>query len=65
MHTVITLAAEGEELPLEGGPSILLPTNYDLFWSAVVFVILALIVGGLIGWLFGSRGAATATERGC
>lgn len=48
MHTVITLAAEGEELPLEGGPSILLPTNYDLFWSAVVFVILALILWKLV-----------------
>ncbi|MEO8142331.1 MAG: hypothetical protein ABI617_06710, partial [Sphingomicrobium sp.] len=31
---------------------------------AIILVIVALAVGALIGWLYGSRGAATATERG-
>jgi len=32
--------------------------------TAIIFVIIALAIGGLIGWLFGSRGAGAATERG-
>ncbi len=32
--------------------------------TAIILVLLALAIGGLIGWLAGSRGAATATERG-
>jgi len=31
--------------------------------TAIILVILALAVGGLLGWLVGSRGSATATER--
>ena len=33
-------------------------------WTTIIFVILALALGAVIGWLVGSRGSATATERG-
>ena len=32
--------------------------------TAILFVILALAIGALLGWLLGSRGAGAATERG-
>lgn len=32
--------------------------------TTIILILLALAVGGLIGWLFGSRGAGAATERG-
>ena len=32
--------------------------------TAIILILLALAVGGLIGWLLGSRGAGAATERG-
>lgn len=45
MTNVIYLLAaeEAEDFPLEGGNSILLPKNYDLVWSLVVFLIVFLL----------------------
>lgn len=43
-NVIYLLAAEGgEDFPLEGGNSILLPKNYDLVWSLVVFLIVFLL----------------------
>lgn len=43
-NVIYLLAAEGaEELPLDGGNSILLPKTYDLVWSLVVFLIIFLL----------------------
>lgn len=39
----IFVVAEGETLPLETTPSILLPAMYDVVWSLVVFVIVFLL----------------------
>ena len=39
----IFVLAEGEKLPLETEPSILLPAMYDVVWSTVVFVIVFLL----------------------
>lgn len=39
----IFVLAEGEKLPLEAEPSILLPAMYDVVWSTVVFVIVFLL----------------------
>ncbi|AKE41641.1 F0F1 ATP synthase subunit B [Corynebacterium kutscheri] len=48
MTNVITyLAAEGEKLPLEDPPNILLPAGYDIVWSLVVFVVI-----GILFWKF-------------
>lgn len=37
------LAAEGEEQPMEGGNSILLPKLYDIVWSLIPFIIILLV----------------------
>ena len=43
-NVIYLLAAEGaEELPGDGGNSILLPKTYDLVWSLVVFLIIFLL----------------------
>lgn len=43
-NVIYLLAAEGaEEMPLDGGNSILLPKTYDLVWSLVVFLIIFLL----------------------
>lgn len=43
-NVIYLLAAEGaEQLPLEGGNSILLPKAYDIVWSLVVFIIVFLL----------------------
>ncbi|WP_342319567.1 F0F1 ATP synthase subunit B [Corynebacterium mayonis] len=41
--TNFVVAAEGETLPLEGEPSILLPPMYDVVWSLVVFIVIFLL----------------------
>lgn len=41
--TEFIVAAEGEHLPMEGEPSILLPPMYDVFWSLVVFIVVFLL----------------------
>lgn len=44
MTNVITyLAAEGEHLPMEKAPNPLLPAGYDIVWSLVVLVVVALL----------------------
>lgn len=43
-NVIYLLAAEGaEQLPLEGGNSILLPKAYDIVWSLVVFLVIFLL----------------------
>ncbi|MDO5033175.1 F0F1 ATP synthase subunit B [Corynebacterium sp.] len=37
------LAAEGEKLPGEGEFSVLLPKNYDIFWSLICFIVVLLL----------------------
>ena len=46
MTNVIYLlaAGEAEQVPFEGGNSILLPKTYDLVWSLVVFLIVFLLL---------------------
>ncbi|GGG77427.1 F0F1 ATP synthase subunit B [Corynebacterium pelargi] len=42
------LAAEGEHLPLEEAPNPLLPAGYDIVWSLVVLVVVALLFTKLV-----------------
>ena len=43
-NVIYLLAAEGaEQLPLEGGNTILLPKAYDVVWSLVVFLVIFLL----------------------
>lgn len=42
-NVIYLLAAEAEELPMEGGNSVLLPKTYDIVWSIVVFVVILLL----------------------
>ena len=43
-NVIYLLAAEGaEQLPLEGGNTILLPKAYDIVWSLVVFLVIFLL----------------------
>ncbi|MGP5592753.1 F0F1 ATP synthase subunit B [Corynebacterium flavescens] len=44
MNNVFYLLAEGEEnLPGDGSFSVLLPKNYDIFWSLICFVVILLL----------------------
>ncbi|OWN05208.1 ATP synthase F0F1 subunit B [Corynebacterium diphtheriae bv. mitis] len=43
MTNVINYLAEGEALPLEDHPSVLLPASYDIVWSLVVFIIVLIL----------------------
>ena len=48
-NVIYLLAAEGaEQLPLEGGNSILLPKAYDIVWSLVVFLVIFLLFWKLV-----------------
>ena len=48
-NVIYLLAAEGaEQLPLEGGNSILLPKAYDIVWSLVVFAIVFILFWKLV-----------------
>ncbi|GAA1475426.1 F0F1 ATP synthase subunit B [Corynebacterium felinum] len=40
--------AAGEGLPLESSNSVLLPANYDIFWSSVVLVVVGLLFWKLV-----------------
>ena len=41
--TQFIVAAEGEHLPLEKEPNILVPAMYDVVWSLVVFIVVFLL----------------------
>lgn len=42
-NVIYYLAQEAEELPLEGGNSILLPKTYDIVWSIIPLIVILLI----------------------
>ena len=44
----ILAAGEGERLPLESQPNVLLPANYDIVWSLVVLVVIGLLFWKLV-----------------
>ena len=43
MNNVFYLLAEGEETPGSGSFSVLLPKNYDIFWSLICFIAIFLL----------------------
>ncbi|AWB82102.1 F0F1 ATP synthase subunit B [Corynebacterium yudongzhengii] len=42
-NVIYLLAQEAEQLPLEGGNSILLPKTYDIVWSIIPFLVILFI----------------------
>lgn len=42
-NVIYYLAAGDEQIPMEGGNSILLPKTYDIVWSLIVFVIILML----------------------
>ncbi|AIT60853.1 F0F1 ATP synthase subunit B [Corynebacterium doosanense] len=42
-NVIHLLAAEAEQLPLEGGNSILLPKTYDIVWSLIPFLVILFV----------------------
>lgn len=48
MNNVFYLLAQEEENPMSGSFSVLLPKNYDIFWSAICFLVILLIFWKLV-----------------
>lgn len=48
MNNVFFFAAGDEKLPMSERPSVLLPLNYDIFWSALCFIIILVLFWKLI-----------------
>ena len=47
-NVVYMLAAEGGENPGSGSFSVLLPKNYDIFWSLLCFIVILLLFWKLV-----------------